>query len=75
MNKLFLEPLKHNLCKGIRVVNFAAYNKQSDPIFKHLRQLSFDKLYKLKTAKFMFLLNKETKYTTIGEEFLKTSLH
>ena len=76
MNKSILEPLKCNVHKVIRVVDFAAYTAHSDPIFKRLRLLNCDKLYKLETAKFMFQINNETNSTTLGHHFLKTkSLH
>ena len=67
-----LEPLKRNLRKGIRVTDFAPYTAHSDPTFKRLRLLNFDKLYKLETAKFMFQINKGNSYTTLGHECLKT---
>ena len=75
-SKSILEPLNCNLRKAIIVTDFAAYTAHSEPIFKRLRLLNFDKLHKLETAKFMFQINKETSYTTLGHEFLKTeSLH
>ena len=70
-SKSILEPLKRNLRKAIRVADFAADTAHSDPIFKRPRLLSFDKVYKLETAKFMFQLNIETNYITLGHEFLK----
>ena len=74
-SKSILEPLKHNLRKAIRVTDFAAYTAHSERIFKRLRLLNFDKLHKLETAKFMFQINKETSYTTLGHEFQTKSLH
>ena len=70
--KSILEPLKRNLRKAIRVTDFAPYTAHSDPIFKRLRLLNFGKLYKLETAKFMFQINKDNSYTTLGHECLKT---
>ena len=72
-SKSILEPLKCNLQKAIRVTDFAAYTVHSEPIVKCLRLLNFDKLHKLETAKFMFQMNKETSYMTVGHEFLKTN--
>ena len=75
-SKSILEPFKRNFRKAIRVTDFAAYTAHSEPNFERLRLLNFDKLQKLETAKFMFQINKETSYTTLGHEFLKTkSLH
>ena len=75
-SKSILEPLKRNLRKAIRVADFAAYTAHSEPIFKRLNLLNFDKLYKLETAKFVFQISKETSYTNLGHEFIKTkSLH
>ena len=71
-----LEPLKRTLRKAIRVTDFAAYTAHSEPIFKRSRLLNCDKLHKLETANFMFQINKETSYTNLGHELLKTkSLH
>ena len=70
--KLILEPLKRNLQKAIRVTDFAPCTAHSDPILKLFRLLNFDKLYKLETAKFMFQINKDSSYTTLGHECFKT---
>ena len=70
--KSILEPLKRNLRKAIWVAHLAPYTTHSDPIFKRLSLLNFDKLYKLETAKFMFEINKEGSYTTLWHECLKT---
>ena len=71
--KLILEHLKRKLTKAIRVADLAPYTAHIDPIFKCLRLLDFDKLYKLETAKFMFQINEEGSYTTLGHECLKTN--
>ena len=75
-SKSILEPLKCNLRKAVRVADFAPYTAHSEPIFKRLKLLNFEKLHKLETAKFMFQMHKGTNYTTLGREFLKTkNLH
>ena len=49
-----LEPLKCNLRKAIRVIDFAKYQAHSKPLFKKYSLLNFDSMYKLEVAKFMF---------------------
>ena len=71
-NKSILEPLKRNLRKAIRVADFAPYTAHSDPIFKQLNILNFDKLYRLETAKFMFQVITDDDYGNLGNEFVKT---
>ena len=72
--KTTLEPLKRNLRKAVRVINFANYTAHSEPIFKRLKIFNFDKLYMLETAKMMFQIN--TDKTILEGEFVKTkNLH
>ena len=49
-----LEPLKCNLRKAIREIDFAKYQAHSKPLFKKYSLLNFDSMYKLEVAKFMF---------------------
>ena len=75
-NKSTLETIKCSLRKAVRVADFASYTAHNDPIFKRLKLLNFDNLYKLETGKFMFQINKDASYSTLGAEFLKTkNLH
>ncbi|MCP4484704.1 MAG: reverse transcriptase family protein, partial [Flavobacteriaceae bacterium] len=58
-NKTALEPIKRNLRKAIRVIDFAHHTAHSEPIFKRLKIFNFVKLYTLETAKIMFEINKD----------------
>ena len=69
-NKTTLEPLKCNLRKAVRVIDFANYTAHSDPIFKRLKVFNFDKLYWLETAKMIFQINNDKTY--LEGEFIKT---
>ena len=72
--KTTLEPLKRNLRKAVRVIDFANYTAHSEPIFKRLKIFNFDKLYMLETAKMMFQIN--TDKTILEGKFVKTkNLH
>ena len=73
-NKSTLETLKCSLRKAVRVADFASYIPHSDPIFKRLKLLNFDNLYKFETGKFMFQINKDASSSTLGAEFLKTKI-
>ena len=73
-NKSTLETLKCSLGKAIRVDDFASYTAHSAPIFKRLKLLNFDHLYKLETGKFLFQINKDASSSTLGAEFLKTKI-
>lgn len=57
-NSATLEPLKRNLRRAIRIIDFAEYTAHSDLVFKRLEILNFDKLNMLETAKFMFQISK-----------------
>ena len=67
-----MEPIKRNLRKAIRVIDFAHHTAHSEPIFKRLKIFNFDKLYTLETAKIMFEINKDPEKFPIKHEFIKT---
>ena len=70
LKKTTLEPLKRNLRRAVRVIDFANYTEHIEPIFKRLKIFNFDKLYMFETAKMMFQINSDK--TSLEGEFLKT---
>ena len=64
--------MKINLRKAIRVIDFASYTAHTEPIFRRLKILNLEKLYKLETAKFMFEINQENNSNFLQNEFVKT---
>ena len=69
-NRTTLEHLKCNFRKAIRAIDFANHTAHSEPIFKRLKILNFDKLYKLETAKMMFQVS-HNKFS-LENELIKT---
>ena len=70
--KAILEPLKRTLRKAIRVIDFASYTEHSEPIFKCLNILNFDKRFMLETTKMIFQINHDTSKFILENEFVKT---
>ena len=69
-----LEPLKCNLRKAIRVIDFAEYQAHSKPLFKKYNLLNFDNMYKLEVAKFMFDIYHENG-EIFNNLFIKANVH
>ena len=69
--KTILEPLKRNLHKAVRVIDFANYTAHIEPIFKCLKIFNIDNTYMLKTAKVIFQINHNTSKRILQDEFVK----